>query len=119
MGAEKGAVNRFALSPAQLDRSQFTADESRLPPNSVQFRPTPSTTGDLSDMERLVQQGSYLNNNVDINSLERSLDVKPTLQHINAYEGQLSSANPMGINPALMTSSASGNRGYPYSNCHI
>ena len=112
-------MSRFGLSSSALERSQFMTDEGGLLQNPIQFRSTPSTTADLSEMQRLVQQGSYLNNNVDINNLERPLDIKPALQHMNAYDGQISSASQMAINPALMTSSATANRGYQYSNCHI
>ena len=85
----------------------------------VQFRGAPASSAELPNMQRLVPPGAaYLNNNVDMNNLDRSIDVKPTLQHINAYEAQLGSPNQMAINPSLMTSAA-GNRGYTYSNCHI
>ncbi|CAB4039198.1 aryl hydrocarbon receptor nuclear translocator homolog [Paramuricea clavata] len=119
MGTDKGSLVRFGLSPSALERSQFMTDESRFRQTPIQYRQVPSTTAELSEMQRLVSQGSYLNNNVDINNLERSLDVKPALQHMSAYDAQISSANPLAINPSLMTSSAAGNRGYPYSNCHI
>lgn len=115
MGNDKAGLGRFGLS----SNSQFMPDDSRLLQNPLQFRPTSSTTGDLSEMQRLVQQqGSYLNNNVELSSLERSMDIKPTLQHMSAYDNQISSANPMGMNPALMTSGA-GKRAFPFTNCHI
>ena len=115
MGSEKGALNRFGLPPTSLDRPQFLPEESRLTQSPIQFRSTPVSTAELSSMQRLVAPGQYLNNNVDMNN---QIDVKPTLQHMNAYEAQMGSPNQMGINPSLMTSAA-GNRGYPYSNCHI
>ena len=119
MASEKGALSRFGLPPTSLDRSQFLSEESRLTQSPVQFRGTPSSGAELPNMQRLVPPGAaYLNNNVDMNNLDRSIDVKPTLQHINAYDAQLGSPNQMAINPSLMTSAA-GNRGYPYSNCHI
>ncbi|XP_028399044.1 aryl hydrocarbon receptor nuclear translocator-like isoform X2 [Dendronephthya gigantea] len=119
MPSEKGGLSRFGLTSSSLDRPQYLPDESRLSQNPLQFRPSPSSTGELSEMQRLVPQASYLNNNVELNSLDRSIDVKPSLQHISAYEAQISSPNQMGINPAMMTSSAAGNRGYQYSNCNI
>lgn len=130
MAMDKAPFVRPGVPRGTVDRSPFIPrpDESGPPRSSVQYHPLPTSTAELSELQRVVHApvSHYVDNNnsqLDINPIDgRTLDMKPTIQHLNAFDSgmaRMSSNNPLVQNPALITSATTVNTGFPYSSCDI